>query len=332
MKLALLQRRRGALALMVTAVATALSSAATPLAAQPTDPYPNKPIKIIVGYAPGGANDILARLVGQKMSEAFGQPVLVENRASTAAIIGTDAVAKAAPDGYTLLLGASGPIVFNPALYAKLPYATKDLAPVSLIGSFPLILAVQGKGPLRSVAELAAYSKAHPDKSNYGASAASFRLATELLKARAGIHAEHIPYKGSAESVNAVVAGQVLMTLVDSGPAAGAIKGGLLRGLAVTSPKRMAALPEVPTMAEQGIDLQITLWSGLLAPAGTPAAIIHKLQTEVARIVRLPDVRERMNALGIDADGGTAEEFAKVIATEIPLWGGVAKANNIRAD
>jgi tripartite-type tricarboxylate transporter receptor subunit TctC len=315
-------------------VVIALTLATTlPVHAQGADGYPSKAIKIVVGYSPGGANDILARLVGQKMAETFGQQVIVENRPSTAAIIGTDAVAKAAPDGYTLLMGASGPIVFNPALYSKLPYSpTRDLTPVSMIGSFPLILVVQGSAPQRTVKDLVAYTQANPEKSNYGASAASFQLATELLKNKTGIRAEHIPYKGSADAANAVAAGQVLMTLIDSGPAAGAIKGGLLRGLAVTSNKRMAALPEIPTMAEQGIDLQITLWSGLLAPAGTPLAIVQKLQAEVARIVRLPDVRERMAQLGIEAEGGTAEEFAKVIATEIPLWAALAKANNIKAD
>lgn len=299
-------------------------------AQDPAAAYPSKPIHIIVGYTPGGANDILARLVGQKLSETFGQPVIVENRPSAGAIVGTDLVAKAAPDGYTLTMGASGPIVFNPSLYARLPYdALRDLAPVSMVGSFPLILVVRAGAPFRSVKELAAYTRANPTKSNYGASAASFRLATELLKNRAGISAEHIPYKGSAPAVQAVASGEVLMTLVDSGPATGAIKGGLLRGLAVTSARRMPLLPDIPTMAEQGVDLQVTLWSGLLAPAGTPPAIIHKLQAEVARIVKLPDVRERMLQLGIEPEGSTPEAFAHVIATEIPLWMGVAKANNI---
>ncbi len=314
-------------------VAVLGSAVSTAFAQNPAAGYPSKPIRIIVGYSPGGANDILARLVGQKMSETFGHQVIVENRPSAGAIIGTEAVAKAAPDGYTLTMGASGPIVFNPSLYAKLPYdAVRDLAPVSMVGSFPLILVVQASGPLRSVKELAAYSKANPLKSNYSASAASFRLATELLKNKAGISAEHIPYKGSAPAVQAVAAGEVLMTLVDSGPAAGAIKGGLLRGLAVTSAKRMPLLPDIPTMAEQGVDLQIMLWSGLLAPAGTPPAIIQKLQTEVARIVKLPDVRERMLQLGIEPEGNTPEEFARVIATEIPLWMSVAKANNIQPE
>ena len=306
---------------------------ASPLHAQSAAGYPNKPIKIVVGYSPGGANDILARLVAQKMSETFGQQVVVENRPSTAAIIGTEAVAKAAPDGYTLLMGASGPIVFNPALYSKLPYSpTRDLTPVSIVGSFPLILVVQGQGPHRTLKDLIEFTKQQPDKSNYGSSAASFQLVTELLKSKTGIVGEHIPYKGSAESVNAVAAGQVLMTLVDSGPATGPIKGGLLRALAVTSGKRMPQLPDVPTMTEQGIDLQITLWSGLLAPAGTPSAIVQKLQAEVARIVKLPDARERMAQLGIEPEGGTAEEFARVIATEIPQWTAVARTHQIKAD
>jgi tripartite-type tricarboxylate transporter receptor subunit TctC len=230
-------------------------------------------------------------------------------------------------------MGASGPIVFNPALYEKLPYnPVKDLAPVSIVGTFPLVLAVAANAPFRNMAELAEYTKKNPDKSNYGSSAASFRLVTELLKSKSGIRADHIPYKGSMESVNGVASGQVTLTLVDAGPAIGPLKGGLLKGLAVTSAQRIAALPDIPTMAEQGVDLNITFWSGLLAPAGTPKPILDKLAAEVQRIVKLPDVRARMLALAIDPVGSTPEEFTKVIATEIPLWTGVAKANNIKAD
>ncbi|MBC7435444.1 MAG: tripartite tricarboxylate transporter substrate binding protein [Bdellovibrionales bacterium] len=237
-----------------------LATGATAALSQSADTYPNKPIKFIVGYAPGGGNDILARIVAQKMQEGFGQTVIVENRPSNAAIVGTLAVAKAAPDGYTLAVGASGPFVFNAALYSKLPYdPRKEFAPVSLIGTFPLMLAVQASSPHKSVADLVAFTKANPAQSNYGASAASFRLATELLKSKTGIQADHIPYKGSAESIQAVAAGQVTMTLVDTGPVAGAIKGGLLRPLAVTSPRRLPAYPDVPTMSEQGIDLTIQL-------------------------------------------------------------------------
>ncbi|GAB3665497.1 Bug family tripartite tricarboxylate transporter substrate binding protein [Ramlibacter alkalitolerans] len=320
---------KSAAALLAACAVPALAQQAPNAAAA----FPAKPIRIVVGYAPGGANDILARLLAQKMQEGLGREVVVENKPSTGAIVGSVAVATAAPDGYTLLMGASGPIVFNPALYEKLPYSpTRDLVPVSLVGTFPLVLSVAANAPFKSVAELAAYTKANPEKSNYGSSAASFRLATELLKSRTGIHAEHIPYKGSMESVNGVASGQLTLTLVDSGPAVGPIKGGLLKGLAVTSPQRIAALPDVPTMAEQGIDLTIQFWSGLLAPAGTPKPIIDKLAAEVQRIVRLPDVRARMAALAIDPAGSTPEEFARVIANELPLWAGVAKANNIRAD
>jgi tripartite-type tricarboxylate transporter receptor subunit TctC len=203
---------------------------------------------------------------------------------------------------------------------------------VSIVGTFPLVLTVAGNAPFRNVAELAAYTKAHADKSNYGSSSASFRLATELLKSKTGIRAEHIPYKGSMESVNGVASGQLTMTLVDSGPAVGPIKSGMMKGLAVTSPRRIAALPDVPTMAEQGVDLTIQFWSGLLAPTGTPRVVVERLAAEVQRIVKLPDVRARMAALAIDPAGSSPEEFAKVIASELPLWAGVAKANNIRAD
>ena len=311
----------------------AAACAAPGLAQQAAAPYPSRPIHIIVGYAPGGANDILARILAQKMQEGLGRDVVVENKPSTGAIVGSVAVANAPPDGYTLLMGASGPIVFNPALYQRLPYnPVKDLVPVSIIGTFPLVLSVKADAPFRNIAELAAYTRAHPDKSNYGASAASFQLATELLKSKTGIRAAHIPYKGSMESVNGVASGQLTMTLVDSGPAVGAIKGGLMKGLAVTSAHRIPALPEVPTMAEQGIDLDIQFWSGLLAPAGTPKAIVDKLAAEVQRIVKLPDVRARMAALAIDPAGSSPQDFAKVIAIEIPLWTGVARANNIHAD
>lgn len=320
-----------------TVAGAALCALALPVfaqgAASPAAGFPGKAIKIVVGYAPGGANDILARLVAQKMQESFGKEVVVENKPSTGAIVGSVAVANAAPDGYTLLMGASGPIVFNPALYDKLPYnPVKDLVPVSIVGTFPLVLSVKADAPYRNVQELAAATRANPEKSNYGSSSASFRLATELLKSKTGMRAEHIPYKGSMESVNAVASGTVTMTLVDSGPAVAPIKGGLMKGLAVTSPQRIAALPDVPTMAEQGVDLNIQFWSGLLAPAGTPKPIIDKIAAEVQRIVKLPDVRARMAALAIDPAGTTPEEFARTIASEIPMWTAVARANNIRAD
>ncbi|WP_158270547.1 tripartite tricarboxylate transporter substrate binding protein [Limnohabitans sp. Jir72] len=294
--------------------------------------WPSKPVRIVVPYAPGGANDILARVVAEKLAPALGQPVLIENRAGAGAAVGTEHVARATPDGHTLLMAASGPIAFNPALVAKLSYnPLTDLAPISLVGSFPMILAVNDSFPAKNLAELVAYSKAHADKTNYSHPSASFQLVMELVKAKTGLKALNVPYQGSAPSINAVLTQEVQMTLIDSGPIAALIKSGKLRALAVTSEQRLASYPQVPTLKEQGVDLAVNFWSGLLAPAGTPAPIIKRLQEEMARIMALPDVAERMAKLDIRPVGGSSADFAKTIATEIPLWTQVAKDNNIKA-
>jgi tripartite-type tricarboxylate transporter receptor subunit TctC len=268
------------------------------------------------------------------MAESLGQPVVVENKPGAQAIIASELVAKSKPDGYTLLMGASGPIVFNPITYARLPYdPVRDLTPVSIIGSFPLILVVGVQPGFGSVAELVAFAKEQPEKANYGASAASFQLATELFKQRTGTKFLYIPYKGSADSLNAVMAGDVTMTLVDSGPASIALKSGHARGLAVTAVRRLAGWPEIPTFAEAGVPgLEVELWSGLLAPAGTPAPIVAKLREEVARAVRLPDVAERMDALAIRPVGGTPEAFARTIADELERWRGVFAAAGLKPE
>jgi tripartite-type tricarboxylate transporter receptor subunit TctC len=314
---------------------TLLAAAAlAPLAlqAQPA-PWPNKTVRIVVPYAPGGANDILARVVAEKLAPALGQPVVVENRAGAGAIVGTEHVAKSPPDGYTLLMAASGPIVFNPVLVSKLSYAPlQDLIPVSLVGSFPLILAVHENFPARTLGELVAYSKVDANKTSYSYPAASFQLIMELVKSRSGLKALNVPYQGSAPSINAVMTQEVQMTLIDSGPVAALLKAGKLRALAVTSEQRMAAYPSVPTLKEQGIDLGVNLWSGLLAPAGTPAPIVARLQSEMARIMALPDVAERLHKLDIRPVGGSSADFARTIAQEIELWTRVARENNIQAN
>lgn len=294
--------------------------------------WPNKPVRIVVPYAPGGANDILARVVAEKLAPVLGQPVLVENKPGAGAAVGTEFVVKAAPDGYTLLMAASGPIVFNPALVAKLAYnPITDLVPISLAGSFPMILAVNEASPAKNFNELVALSKANADKTNYSYPSASFQLVMELVKAKSGLKALNVPYQGSAPSINAVLTQEVQMTLIDSGPIAALVKSGKLRALAVTSEQRLASYPQVPTLKEQGIDLAVNFWSGLLAPAGTPAPIVKRLQEEMARIMALPDVAERMAKLDIRPVGGSSADFAKTIATEIPLWTQVAKDNNIKA-
>ena len=294
--------------------------------------WPNKPLRIVVPYAPGGANDILARVVAEKLAPSLGQPVLVENKPGAGAAIGTEFVVKAPADGYTLLMAASGPIVFNPALVAKLSYnPITDLVPISMAGSFPMILAVNEASPAKTFNELVALSKANADKTNYSYPSASFQLVMELVKAKSGLRALNVPYQGSAPSINAVLTQEVQMTLIDSGPIAALVKSGKLRALAVTSEQRLASYPQVPTLKEQGIDLAVNFWSGLLAPAGTPASIVKRLQDEMARIMALPDVVERMAKLDIRPVGGTSAEFARTIATEIPLWTQVAKDNNIKA-
>ena len=312
---------------------TALSLLALcPAAGWAQSTWPSKAVKIVVPYAPGGANDILARVVAEKLAPALGQSVVVENRAGAGAAVGTEYVARATPDGHTLLMAASGPIAFNPALVAKLSYnPLTDLAPISLVGSFPMILAVNDNFPAKNFNELVAYSKANADKSNYAYPSASFQLVMELIKARTGLKALNVPYQGSAPSINAVLTQEVQMTLIDSGPIAALIKSGKLRALAVTSEQRLPSYPQVPTLKEQGVDLAVNFWSGLLAPAGTPAPIIKRLQEELARIMALPDVAERMAKLDIKPVGGSTADFTKTIATEIPLWTQVAKDNNIKA-
>jgi len=322
---------RSRLAARLACLAAASSMAATAHAQQD---FPNKPVHIIVGYAAGGGNDIIVRVVAPKMSEGLGQPVIIENKPGAQGIISCEYVAKSAPDGYTLLMGPSGPMTMNPAIYSKLPYAPlKDFAPISMIGDFPLILVVSASLPANSVKELIAYAKARPDKVNYAASAAPFQLAAELFNQKTGTKFVHIPYKSSGESVGAVMSGQVTMTIMDPPPAIGPLKGGKVRGLAVTSASRDPSMPDVPTLTEAGVpDVEIRLFTGFLAPAATPSAIVKRLQQELARVVKLPDIKERLDQMAIVPSGNTPEEFRQIIARDIAKWTAVAKAANIKAD
>ena len=292
--------------------------------------YPTKPIRIIVGFAAGGGNDIIARVFGQKLSDALGQPVIVENKPGGGAIVATDYVAKSAPDGYTLLMSASG-LSINPAVYAKLPYdAVNDFVAVSELASFPLIMIVAQNSPIKSVAELVAYAKANPDKTNYGSSSASFQLVTELFKLKTGASMQVIPYKSANESVLAVISGQVTTTIADAGPVISQVKGGTARALAVATSRRIEDLPDVPTLKEAGVDVEAVLWSGILVPKATPPAVVRRLESELMRIARLPDVIARLKPLGIDTVGNSSEEFAKILADDIARWGEVARAANIK--
>ncbi len=303
---------------------------AAPVSAQ--EPYPGKPVRIIVGYSAGGGNDLIVRVMAPRLSEGLGQPIIIENKPGAQAIIATEYVAKAAPDGYTILMGPTGPMAMNPATYARLPYSsTRDFAPISTIGEFPLIVTVGASLPVHSVRELIEYAKRNPAKANYGASAAAFQIATELFKQKTGTEFVHIPYKSSGESVQAVVSGQVTMTICDPPPASGPLRAGTVRALAITSSERHPSWPDVPTLAEAGVpEVEVWLWTAFFAPARTPLAIVARLQKETARVVRLPDVREGLARLGVDPVGGSPEELGTRLARDIEKWTAVARAANIR--
>jgi tripartite-type tricarboxylate transporter receptor subunit TctC len=309
----------------------ALALVSLPAAAQQ---YPNKTIRLVIPYSAGGGNDVIARPVAIKLSERLGQSVVVENKPGAQALIGMEYAAKAPADGYTLLVAPSGPLTINPAIYSKLSYSpTRDFVPISLMGEFPLILAVSTKHPFTSVKELVEFAKANPDKANYGASASPFQLAAELFNQKAGTKFQHIPYKGSGDTAQAVASGDVTMTLSDAGPIAGLVQGGRLRALAVTSAGPHPAFPGVPTLMQAGFpDMEITLFSGIVAPAGTPPEIVARLQREIAAIVAEPEIRERFAVVGIAATSSTSAEYARRIERDIARWSAVAKAANIKAD
>ena len=300
----------------------------------PARNFPTKPMRLIVGYGAGGGTDLIARLVASKISEGLGQPLLVENRPGAQSIIAAEYVAKAAPDGYTLLMGPTGPMTVNPAIYAKLPYAPlRDFVPISMVGRFPLVLVVNPSLPVKSVSELIEYAKARPNQVYYASASAAFQLAAELFNQKTGTRFVHVPYKSAAEMLQAMMSGQVTMAIVDLPPVTGALKSGAARGLSVLADKRHPSWPDLPSIAEAGLpEIEVSIFQGLFAPAGTPPSVVKKLQDQVARAVRLPDMRERLDKLGIDPSGNTSEEFGRIVASDIAKWTAVAKAGNIKAD
>ena len=314
--------------ILALAVAALLTG---PAAAQD---YPNKPIRIIVGYSAGGGNDIIVRVMVNELSKGLGQQVIVDNQPGAQSIIAAEFVARAPADGYTLLMGPSGPMTINPATYSKLSYSpTRDFVPISMICDFPLIVTVDAALPIKDIKELLAYIKANPAKSNYGSSAGIFQIATEMFKQRTGTAIEMIPYKSSGESVQALIGHQVMLTIVDPPPATGPLKAGTIRGLAVTSGKRHPSWPDLPTLAEAGVpDMEVPVWTAFFAPAKTPAAIVARLQKEVARVVQTAEVKERFAGMGLDPVGGSSEDLGKRVASDIEKWTAVAKKANLKND
>ena len=317
------------------AAAALLAALALPLAAY-AQAWPTKQsIKFVVVYPPGGASDVTARLIGAKLTESMGQSVVIENKPGANGIIAMEYVAKSAPDGYTLLMANLGPNAINPVVYKKLPYdAIKDYAAITLTSIVPQIVVVTPSLPVKSIADLIAYAKANPGKVTFASAGngASNHLSGELLNTMGGIKMQHIPYKGDSPSIVDVMSGTVNVALPTAVAVMSHVKSGKLRAIAVTSSKRLPSLPDVPTVAETLPGFEAVSWGGVMAPAGTPPDIIAKLNTEINRIIRLPDVSEKLQALGAEIVGSTPEEFAAYVKSEIVKWGKVARDNNVTLD
>ncbi|HSN41355.1 MAG TPA: tripartite tricarboxylate transporter substrate binding protein [Burkholderiales bacterium] len=315
------------LALRLAALPLLCAGFAAPAVGQQT--YPTKPIRIIVAYTPAGATDILARAIGQKMTESWGQPVIVENRPGAAGNIGTELAAKATPDGYTIIMGTAGTHGINPNLYRNLSWhPIRSFEPISLVAMVPNILVVNNSLPVKTVKELIAYAKANPGKLNYGSPGvgSTAHLSMELFKSMTGTDLNHIPYKGSAGVMADVMGGQIAVTIDNIPPYLPQVRAGKLRALAVSPAKRSPAAPDLPTIAEAGVPgYDSGAWFGLLAPAHTPKFIVNKLSVETARILKLPDVAERLSALGAEPVGSTPEQFAALIKSENIKWAKVIR-------
>lgn len=309
-------------------------AAITPALAQG---YPNRPINLIVGFTAGGSTDIVARLVAEEMRKTWGQSVVVENKAGAAGNIAANHVAKAKPDGYTLLIGSVGPLAINATLYANMPYDNlRDFTPVSLIVHVPNMLVVNpAPMPVRNVSEFVALGRANPGKFFYGSTGTgtSAHLSGELLKLMTGIDATHVPYKGAA-AVNDVLSGNQGMFMFGTIPSViQFVRAGRLRGLAVTSLKRSASAPDIPTMAESGYpEFEASSWFGLLGPADMPRDITNKLHAEVVRILKIPEIRDKLSQQGADPVGNSPEEFAAYIRAETTKWAKVVKASGAKAE
>jgi len=300
---------------------------------QAVEDYPNRPIRIITPYAAGGSTSVLARLVGQKLTEDWGQQVLVESRGGGDTIIGTDAAAKSQADGYTLLLNGTT-LVMNASLYPKLPYDTfKDLAPIATVTINEHCLVVHPSVPANNLQELIALAKSKPGRLNYASTGTSTHLSSELFNILAGTKIQHIPYKGGGQSITDVIGGQVDMTFAVSSNIISHVKNGRLKGIAVSGKKRLSALPQMPTFAEAGMpDFDISSWYGLLAPAGTAKEIIDKVSAEIARMLALPDFKDKLEAQGFAPFLSSTEQFAALMKANYAKYAAVIKTANIKVN
>lgn len=317
---------------MVAAAAIAAVLPATGVIAASS--YPDRPVRLIVGFPPGGAADILARAAGQQLSERFGQQVVIDNRGGAGGLIATETAARGNPDGYTLLF-SSIPHVINPHLYKKVSYdALKDFAPVVQFVSVPLMMASGPSLQATTVKELIDYAKANPGKINYGSggSGSSSHLAVELFKSMAGINMAHIPYKGTGPLITDMLGGQIALTIASAVPLAPQVRSGKLRGLAVTGPKRSPAFPAIPAIAETVKDYEVVNWFGVFALAGTPKPVTERINAALNEALRTPQLIKTLQAQGAEAVGGSAADFERVVRSDFAKWGRVVKESGARVD
>lgn len=326
-----MRKTSGAVLLLLVA-AVAEVSAQGPVTAG----FPTKPLRLIVPFPPGGGNDTLARVVGQRMGEVVGQQIVVDNRGGAGGVIGATMAAGAAPDGYTLFLGSLGNLAHNPALKADLPYnPPRDFAPISLLATSSFILAVHPGVAAKSVRDLIALAKASPGKLNYASAGtgSSLHMTGELFKYATGTDMLHVPYKGTGPAITDLIGGRVQLIFSTMPPALPHVKSGKLRALGVTTAKRVAAAPEVPTVAEAGVaGFDVSNWQGMLAPAKTPAAIVGRLNRDVLATLKLPGMSDALGAQGLESAGSTPEQFAALIKSEIGKYTKVVKAAGIKVD
>lgn len=298
--------------------------------------YPSKPIRLIVPFTPGGSTDIVARIVGQKLGDALGAQVLIDNRPGAGGNIGVELAAKSAPDGYTLVMGHIGTFAVNPALYARLPYdPIRDFAPISLVAMVPNMLVVHPSLPVKSVRELIALSRSRPGQLNYGSSGAGGTpyLAVEYFKLLAKVDIVHIPYKGAAPMIIDLIGGHLSLTITGIPPLLPHVKAGKLRALAVATSKRLPLLPELPTIAEAALPgYEATSWYGVLAPAATPKEIITRINAEIVKGIARPDAAQRLAGEGAEPATSTPDQFSAFIKSEIARWGKVIKAAGVTAE
>ena len=328
-------RRFAAVAAASFTATTIALTALSPSAAEAQTAYPEKPVRFIVPYPPGGGTDVIARIVQERFAQALAQPVIIENRGGAAGSLGTDVVAKAAPDGYTVLFTLSSHTI-NPAIYPKLPFDTvKDFAPVGTVASLPQILVANLQFPANNVAELTALAKAKPGTLSFASvgNGSPGHLAGELYKLRTGTQLVHVPYRGGGPAVTDVMGGQVPLLWVSIPAAAQFVKGGKLKALAVSTIKRSAAFPDVPTMQEAGVaDFEVDSWYAMFVPAKTPKAVIEKLNRALNAVVALPEIKERLLAQGSEGVGGTPEALGKVVESELGRWVKLVKDAGIRLE